>query len=276
MKIRVYKHNSIKTSIDDDFQKVINYYNSLFVKQYINEPITFDITTTNLDIKDVPPKLFYTEQNNDVVMFLFEQGMFPVYAQSFQVTPKLAGCYISVNQLEDNIDYTWKVFAHELLHCLWYLIMAKNKVILPNLLDHSLPTDYFHNDDPYFIVGNFEQQLRVLKPYYGYKYFKPSEVVGLKPELVSLLDKMRGECGFPFIINSGFRTIEENNKLKDAVQDSAHTIGLAVDLKCLTSDKRFKIIESAIKNGIVRVGIGSTFVHVDIDGSKPQMMAWLY
>jgi uncharacterized protein YcbK (DUF882 family) len=113
-------------------------------------------------------------------------------------------------------------------------------------------------------------------PTMKYKYFTEKEVKGLKPELVQLLDKIRGECGFPFVINSGFRTIEENNKLKDSVEDSAHTLGLAVDIKCLTSDKRFKIIQSALKNGIVRIGLNNTYIHMDLDGSKPQMVAWLY
>lgn len=109
-----------------------------------------------------------------------------------------------------------------------------------------------------------------------YKYFSDKEIVGLKPELVSKLDTMRGECGFPFIINSGFRTVEENAKLKDAVIDSAHTLGLAVDLKCLTSDNRFKIIQSALKNGITRIGVGSNFIHLDIDINKPSGVIWTY
>ena len=54
---------------------------------------------------------------------------------------------------------------------------------------------------------------------------------------------------FRFIINSGFRTIRKF-KTKRCGADSAHTLGLAVDLKCLTSDKRFKLINIAINNGL--------------------------
>lgn len=109
-----------------------------------------------------------------------------------------------------------------------------------------------------------------------YKYFSEKEIVGLKTELVSKLDTMRGECGFPFIINSGFRTVQENAKLKDSVIDSAHTLGLAVDIRCIGSDKIFKIVQSALKNGIVRIGIGNGFVHLDIDSNKPQNVIWTY
>ena len=131
------------------------------------------------------------------------------------------------------------------------------------------PTDYY---------------LYLLKEVYGlgsvtsqtYKYFKPSEVVGLKPELVQLLDKMRGECGFPFIINSGFRTKAQNASLSDAVGDSAHLKGLAVDLSIKDSLKRLKLTQVALNNGICRIGIGKDFVHLDISKTLPQNVMWTY
>ena len=109
-----------------------------------------------------------------------------------------------------------------------------------------------------------------------YKYFKDKEIVGLKPELVVILDKMRGECGFPFKINSGFRTKEQNNKLKDAVTDSAHLTGEAVDISITDSTQRMKIISSAFLNGIKRVGLAPTFVHLDLNKTLPQGVIWLY
>lgn len=112
----------------------------------------------------------------------------------------------------------------------------------------------------------------------GYKYFSKAEVDKwkLKPEMWQLLDKIRGECGFAFNITSGLRTKEENDSLKDSVSDSAHLSGLAVDIACTESSKRFKMIDVAIKNGIKRIGVGKTFVHLDIDPTKPQEVIWLY
>ena len=137
---------------------------------------------------------------------------------------------------------------------------------------------YYKNEDLYAPDGNFAQQLEALKPYYKkkYKYFKEKEIVGLKPELVDILDKMRGECGFPFIINSGFRKKEQNDKLENSVEDSAHLSGYAVDIKCDTSAKRFAIIESGLRNGVTRFGVGSSYIHLDIAKDKPQKVIWLY
>ena len=48
IKLKIYKHNSIKTSIDDDILKIPKYFSSDFVKQYINEEIVYDVENTNL------------------------------------------------------------------------------------------------------------------------------------------------------------------------------------------------------------------------------------
>lgn len=111
-----------------------------------------------------------------------------------------------------------------------------------------------------------------------YTYFSPAEVERwkLKPEMWTLLDKIRGEFGYPIRITSGLRTQAENDALKDSVSDSAHLSGLACDIFCIYSDKRFKLIDVARKNGINRIGVGKTFVHLDIDPTKPKEVMWTY
>ena len=112
-----------------------------------------------------------------------------------------------------------------------------------------------------------------------YKYFNPKtdpKMVGISDALMTILDAMRGECGFPFKITSGYRTPAYNATLKDSVIDSAHCLGLAVDIYCVDSGNRDAIIDSAKKYGITRIGLDHTFVHVDIDSSKPQHKTWLY
>lgn len=109
-----------------------------------------------------------------------------------------------------------------------------------------------------------------------YKYFTENEVKGLKEEFVRKLDIMREQCGFPFKIESGFRTQAQNDALADSVSDSAHLSGLAVDIRIVDSSKRFKLLQVAFNNGIRRIGIGRNFIHLDADNSKPQDVAWDY
>lgn len=108
-----------------------------------------------------------------------------------------------------------------------------------------------------------------------YKYFSDKEIVGLKPELVLLLDQAREIAGIPFKLNSGKRTVEQNEKA-GGVKDSAHLSGLAVDIACTTDSARYKIISAMQKVGFNRIGIAKTFVHCDIDKTKSPNVIWLY
>lgn len=111
-----------------------------------------------------------------------------------------------------------------------------------------------------------------------YKFFSESEVAKwkLKPELFALLDKIRGECGFPLRIVSGLRSKAQNDALQDSVSDSSHLSSLAVDVFCNDSSRRFKIIQAALANGIKRIGVGKDFLHLDIATDKPQNVIWHY
>lgn len=114
------------------------------------------------------------------------------------------------------------------------------------------------------------------------KYFTESELscpccgqTNIDDFFVHWLDDVREECGFPLMINSGYRCPEHNEKIGSKV-NSAHVKGLAVDISCTSSDKRFKIIEAAIRNGCTRIGIGKSFIHLDISEELPQEVFWLY
>lgn len=91
--------------------------------------------------------------------------------------------------------------------------------------------------------------------------------------LVLKLDKMRHEIGEPIFINSGIRCYEHNRKVGGSTA-SAHLTGLAVDIHCMTSRKRFKLIESAMNNGINRIGVYRNFIHLDIDPRKDAKVIW--
>lgn len=89
------------------------------------------------------------------------------------------------------------------------------------------------------------------------------------------LEVARGLAGIPFVINSGYRTKAHNYKV-GGVSDSAHERGFAVDIAANSPVKRWKILESCIKAGFRRIGIGKDFIHVDDDPSKPAGVVWLY
>lgn len=116
------------------------------------------------------------------------------------------------------------------------------------------------------------------------KYFKLSEFDSpdshgsgemMETEFLEMLDIARDIAGFPFIINSGFRSIAHNQKI-GGVKNSSHLMGWAADLHCGSGKRRFLMIEALLDAGFTRLGIGDSFIHVDCDPEKPQMTIWTY
>jgi len=94
-------------------------------------------------------------------------------------------------------------------------------------------------------------------------------------ELVVRLQNMEGAIGQALFYNSGYRCTECNKK-EGGVKNSAHLRGAAVDIRCKTSGERFALIKTALEHGFKRIGIGKRIIHLDVDGSLPQKVAWLY
>lgn len=90
-----------------------------------------------------------------------------------------------------------------------------------------------------------------------------------------LLDEIREDAGIPLVLNCAYRSVEYD-KSKGRSGNSAHTRGVAVDIRCNSSATRHKIICAAITNGITRIGIGKNFIHLDADDSLPQNVIWTY
>jgi len=118
----------------------------------------------------------------------------------------------------------------------------------------------------------------------NYTYFKSGEFDSpdepgsgrlMVPEFMRILDEIRGRCGIPFRIVSGYRT-QEHNKKVGGVENSAHTKGLAADIRVVTPDERMLIVSTALKCNIARIGISQTFVHLDLDTNKPSGVMWCY
>ena len=117
-----------------------------------------------------------------------------------------------------------------------------------------------------------------------YKYFKLSEFDSpdekgsgemMEPIVLEALDIARDLYGHPMKINSGFRTIK-HNKAVGGSPKSSHLLGWAVDIHVPNSQRRFMMIEALLDAGFNRIGIGRTFIHVDLDPEKPSNTIWVY
>jgi peptidase M15-like protein len=107
-----------------------------------------------------------------------------------------------------------------------------------------------------------------------YTYFNADEVKGLDPELCAMLDIARARAGVPFIITDGLRTVAQNAALKEAVQDSAHLTGNAVDLACSDSATRYLIMKGLFLAGFNRIGVYSEHIHCDNSPTLPPNVFW--
>lgn len=116
------------------------------------------------------------------------------------------------------------------------------------------------------------------------KYFAPAEFKRCTPScsiedmdqrFLNTLDAIRALAGIPLVLNCAYRSVA-HEKARGRSGNSAHTKGLAADIRCNSSATRWKIVTAALALGIRRIGIGKSYVHVDIDGALPQDVVWHY
>jgi uncharacterized protein YcbK (DUF882 family) len=85
-------------------------------------------------------------------------------------------------------------------------------------------------------------------------------------EFLKVLNNIREECGFAFVISSGYRCVEHPIEASKS-RVGTHTTGCAVDI-AVSGDKALKVLEVAIKHGIKRIGVNQKgkgrFIHLDI------------
>lgn len=255
-------------------------------KKFTSIPISTDVVISGyaVNYQEILNETLNT--NTDVSLLIYDPRQ--IYPQ-----PTNPCTHTMVGEDTIQIPSTWftdyqankfypEVLCQFLLHelCHW----VAHKMNVPDLT-HSQNSSSFSQKHPneyyLFLLSQYKEIPIISTP--TYKYFKLTESTGgghtvaeLKPELVALLDKIREECGFPLKITSGMRTVGENWALKDAVSDSSHLDGSAVDLVVSDSVKRFKLVTVALKNGVTRIGQGKDFVHLDISKGKLQNCMWTY
>lgn len=110
----------------------------------------------------------------------------------------------------------------------------------------------------------------------NFKYCNPaSSVDELNPKLVDRIILAQRMCGEQFIITSAYRS-QGYERSKGRKGSSSHCKGLAVDVSAVNSHLRFKIVAGCILAGFPRLGIGKTFIHIDIDETKPHPIIFHY
>ena len=90
----------------------------------------------------------------------------------------------------------------------------------------------------------------------------------INPKLVSTWDILRARWGKPLKINSGFRCVNHNIKVK-GLSNSRHTMGQAIDIatKRFTGDEKFQIVVLAKELGFVVIEY-ENFIHCHIERSE--------
>ena len=120
--------------------------------------------------------------------------------------------------------------------------------------------------------------------YFSYKEFDSPDMPGsgslMDENFLEMLDEVRDKFGKPIIINSGYRSEDHNAAVggkpkTETSPGSSHMYGLAADIKCDNSVDRFYLIYLLQETGFQRIGVAKTFIHVDLDVTKPAAI-WLY
>jgi uncharacterized protein YcbK (DUF882 family) len=90
---------------------------------------------------------------------------------------------------------------------------------------------------------------------------------------VSLLDELRGRCGFPFNVTSGYRSPQHS---KEVIKDEPgmHTKGKAADIAVTNAHQRYTIVKEAVAMGFTGIGPAGVYVHLDLRDGDPVM--WVY
>ena len=96
---------------------------------------------------------------------------------------------------------------------------------------------------------------------------------GMQDEFIHALDALRSECGFPFKITSGYRSLKHSIEAKKS-KPGTHAQGIAADIAVADGNQRYLVVKNAMALGFSGVGVAKSFVHVDTRLGVP--VVWVY
>lgn len=94
----------------------------------------------------------------------------------------------------------------------------------------------------------------------------------LDPALIRVASELYKR--YPYVVNCAYRSVEWD-KSKGRSGLSSHCKGLAMDIKTPNHRDRLHLVNHLLQLGVKRIGIAATFIHFDLDSSKPASI-WLY
>lgn len=125
----------------------------------------------------------------------------------------------------------------------------------------------------------------------SWKYFSENELAcpccgqcEMDCEFMENLEGIRDILEFPFVISSGYRCPEYNEKISPTGRDGPHTLGRAVDI-AVFGEKAYELIAAADSWGMSGIGVkqcgeyAGRFVHLDnLDKNEgwPRPRVWSY
>lgn len=95
------------------------------------------------------------------------------------------------------------------------------------------------------------------------------------PELLDVLDLLRGAVNRPLIITSGVRCEQRNTSIGGEL-DSEHLTGRAADIWAPSSNEMYTLVEAGYSVGLARLGVyRDKHLHIDVSLTKPQRVLWI-
>ncbi len=95
-----------------------------------------------------------------------------------------------------------------------------------------------------------------------------SDFSKMSPRLIAMLDNARHEAGVVFKLTSTYRECPPD-------KPQPHARGYAVDIACVESRKRYRILVGLAAAGFTRIGIYDKHIHADCDPSLAPEVVWL-
>jgi len=98
---------------------------------------------------------------------------------------------------------------------------------------------------------------------------KHTKELGMRPEMMQVLQDIRTSHGKPIFVSSGYRS-KEHPLEQDKREPGEHTLGLAVDIICYGREA-LALLDLALKHDVRRIGLhqkgmisGARYMHIGI------------